>query len=322
MISDEDLLACIARAALAPSIHNTQPARWLRDGAVLSLCCDTDVGLRVADPTGYGAALSCGAALEAMVLSLSAIGLGADIELTDHVCTPLRGRVALAHLTLREGTEDRLHRHLEARFTWRGGFAEGQPDLFGWSCRDTRLVVDAQSRAWLAERNDAASYDILQDAAFRAELLRWMRLSPRHPRAGLDGMDRAALRMTAAQARALPLGMGRLWGVLRALGQARGLTAETEMTLTAPVIVLFFRDKNENPLQSGRAYLRLCLEAVSLGLAGWPMAALSDHPEICAETCAAFGITADQRLVQAIRFGKPTGAPPPRARRPLAELLR
>jgi hypothetical protein len=52
------------------------------------------------------------------------------------------------------------------------------------------------------------------------------------------------------------------------------------------------------------------------------MAALSDHPEICTETCAAFGITPDQRLVQAIRFGRATGAARPCARRPLAEVLR
>ena len=42
---------CVARAALAPTVHNTQPARGVHDGGVLSLFCDTDVGLTVGDPT-------------------------------------------------------------------------------------------------------------------------------------------------------------------------------------------------------------------------------------------------------------------------------
>ena len=323
MISDEILAECAARAALAPTVHNTQPARWVRDDGVLSLFCDTDVGLAVGDPSGRDAALSCGAVLEGMVLALSAHGIGAKVDLTGRDTAPRQGLVAVAHLTLtNDGVEDVLHHRLEQRFTWRGAFDTAQVDLFGWTRADTRMVLDAPSRAWLAARNDKASHDIMQDRRFRAELLSWMRLSGRHPRAGLDGMDRAAMRMTGWEARFAPFVLGPFWRGLGLIGATKGVVAERDATLTAPVIALFMREKTENPVVSGQAYLRLCLEAASLGLAGWPMAALSDHPATNADIRARFGVPDDRRLVQVIRFGRPTDATPPRARRPLSEVLR
>lgn len=322
MISQDILETCVQRAGLAPTVHNTQPARWKRDEDTLSLFCDTDVGLTIGDPTGGDAALSCGAVLEGMVLALSAHHLAAHVVLTGADTAPGQGLVPVAHLTLSTGEIDGLETQLEQRFTWRGAFDPTPVKLFGWTRNDARLVIDDDSRAWLAERNDWASYDVMQDAAFRRELVDWMRLRAKHPRAGRDGMDRAAMRMSAGEARLAPFVLTKFWGILNGLGLSKGITAEREVTLTAPVIALFHRDIHENPVTSGRAYLRMCLEAASLGLAGWPMAALSDHPTTNAEICERFGIASDRRLVQAIRFGAPTDSPPPRARRPLSEVLR
>lgn len=323
VITEADFHACILRAALAPTVHNTQPARWHRDGPVLSLFCDTDVGLAVGDPQGRDAALSCGAVLEAMLLALGAKGYAAHIDETGKSTAQGQGLVAVAHLTVtgKCAPQEGLHRSLEPRFTWRGPFGGEPLDLYGWTRSDTRMVLDGPGRAWLAERNDQASFEIMQDAGFRAELLHWMRLSPRHPRAGRDGMDRAALRMSAVQAFAAPLALGRLWRMLGRFGATKSLTSEADVTLTAPLIALFHADAQEPPLTTGRAYLRLCLEAAALGLAGWPMAALSDHARISGETCARFAVPPERRLVQAIRFGRPTGTAPPRARRPLSEVL-
>jgi len=322
MISKEIFESCAVRAGLAPSVHNTQPARWVQDGDVVSLFCDTDVGLTIGDPSGRDAALSCGAALEGMVLALSAHQIGVDVTLTGEDTSPGQGLVALAHLRPKDGAAEGLHRQLEQRFTWRGGFASDPLDLFGWTRPDARFVLDLVGRSSLAELNDLASFEIMQKGAFRRELVSWMRLTARHPRAGLDGMDRDAMLMSVGEARMAPIVLRRLWPLLNLFGMTKSLTAEAEITLTAPLIALFHRDKTENPIESGRAYLRLCLEASSLGLAGWPMAALSDHPATQAEVCTQFGISSDRRLIQAIRFGVSTGPAPQRARRPLAEIIR
>lgn len=322
MISQPIFESCVARAALAPTVHNTQPARWVRDANVLSLFCDTNVGLAAGDPTGRDAALSCGAVLEGMILALSAHGIMAEVGLTGNDTAPGQGLVAVAHLDMAKGAEDGLHAQLEHRFTWRGPFASDPAHLFGWTRSDARLLLDLASRDWLAERNDWASFEIMQDAGFRRELVQWMRLHDKHPRAGLDGMDRASMQMSKGQARFVPFALVRFWQALNAFGITKGLTSEREVTLTAPVIALFHRDIHENCVASGRAYMRLCLEAASLGLAGWPMAALSDHPQTSTQICERFGIGPDRRLVQVIRFGMPTGDAPTRARRPMAEVLR
>ncbi|SMX38204.1 hypothetical protein [Octadecabacter ascidiaceicola] len=322
MITQEVFERCVMRAALAPTVHNTQPARWVRDENVLSLFCDTNVGLTIGDPTGQDAALSCGAVLEAMILALSADDLSADITLTGNDTAPNQGLVAVAHLELKSGTQDGLHEQLENRFTWRGRFAREPVKLFGWTRADARFVMDDPGRAWLAERNDWASLQIMQQGGFRKELVDWMRLSDTHPRAGLDGMDRASMQMSESEARLAPFALVKFWSFLNMFGVTRRLTAEAEVTLTAPLIALFNIDNSENQVDAGRAYLRMCLEASLLGLAGWPMASLSDNPSTNAQVCERFGIGADRRLVQVIRFGEPTGDAPRRARRPLSEVIR
>lgn len=322
MISQDIFEMCAQRAALAPSVHNIQPARWKREADVLSLFCDTNICLPAADPTGVASALSCGAVLEGMILALSAHGLGGDVVLTGNSTTPHQGLVAVAHVTLSGTTEvDGLHDQLEHRFTSRGAFQAEPLALYGWTRGDTRLVMDEAGRGALATYNDDASLAILNDASFRSELLSWMRLQPSHPRAGLDGMDRAALGITATQARGLMRVFGRFWPILHRLGQTKRLISEADITSTTPLIALFHRDIHENPVETGRAYLRLCLEAASLGLAGWPMAAIGDHVATRHAVEQQFGISSDRRLVQAIRFGVPTGDAPPRARRPLSEII-
>lgn len=323
MIARAVLEACVVRAGLSPSAHNTQPARWALGATGATLFCDTRHVLPASDPEGRATALGCGAALEAMVLALSAHGIGAEVDLA---LSPRfhrgRGLETVAHLHFVEGAaEDPLHRQLEHRFTWRGSFDAAPMELYGWSRSDARLVLDDKGRSWLAERNDWASLQGLRDAGLRRELVNWMRLSPRHPRARLDGMDRAALNLTRVRAAALPLVFGPLWRGLEAVGLTPRLTAEAAATRSAPVIALFHRPRSEPTVESGRAYLRLCLEAAQLGMAGWPMAALADHPATNGEICTRFGLAPDRRLIQAVRFGKPSGPAPPRARRPLAEVL-
>ena len=65
----------------------------------------------------------------------------------------------------------------------------------------------------------------------------------------------------------------------------------------------------------------MCLEAAHLGLAAWPMAALSDDPKAAAQITAHFTIGAERNLLQVLRLGVPTGEQTPRARRPLSELI-
>lgn len=316
--------AIVARANLAPSIHNVQPTRWRLRGDVIEVAVDRTVQLPAADPSGESVGLSCGAAVEATAIALSLFGIDALVtDLWDeNNIHHWAGHRMGASIKLTQGAvTDPLSDQLEQRFTWRGAFDAAPVRLFGWNRDDTVMVLDAPTRAWLAGLNDAASLGILRDAAFRQELLGWMRLEENHPRFHVDGLSRAALRMDPKAAGKVALGFGAMWKVLDTLGRTAKLTAEADLTMTAPVIACIHRPKSETALQSGRAYLRMCLEAAHLGLAAWPMAALSDDPEAAAQITAHFTIGAERNLLQVLRLGVPTGEQTPRARRPLSELI-
>jgi nitroreductase len=64
----------LALASRAPSVHNTQPWRWLVGAESLHLYSDEDRQLPNTDPDGRDLILSCGAALNHCVVALAAVG--------------------------------------------------------------------------------------------------------------------------------------------------------------------------------------------------------------------------------------------------------
>lgn len=321
MITNDVFRQVVARANLAPSIHNAQPARWRLRGHVIEVAADLSVKLPHADPTGEAIGLSCGAAVEATLVALPFAAQVEDVWAHDDVHSWSGHRMA-ARITVKDAANaDALSPQLERRYTWRGAFKPTPPRLFGWTREDTFFVMDEPTRGWIAGLNDAASLGILRDRAFRRELLSWMRLTAGHARYRFDGLSLAALRMDAQIAKTVKLGFGPLWSVMDFFGRTAAMTAEADVTMTAPVLACFHRPVEESAVASGRAYLRLCLEAAHLDLSAWPMAALTDDPLPAGEISQHFGIGPERKLIQILRLGAPSGAQTPRARRPLEELI-
>src|SRR5687768_6760393 len=71
----------IEAATLAPSVHNTQPWRFVLRPDGFDLLADPGRRLPVLDPTGRLLHLSCGAALVTARTAARALGLAADVEL-------------------------------------------------------------------------------------------------------------------------------------------------------------------------------------------------------------------------------------------------
>lgn len=324
MLDQAGFQRVVSEANQAPSIHNAQPARWRLRKDVIEVGADLSVTLPAADPESAGIGLSCGAAVEATVLACKARGLVTHV--VDHWAdddrhTWPRHRLAAQIYLAKDGKADALYDQLSQRLTWRSSFQLETPRLYGWSRQDTKLVLDAPTRTWLAELNDAASFDILNQTSFRRELLHWMRLDPAHPRSAYDGLSRAAMQMPKDVARRLRLGFGPLWPLLRLTGGAKAMVAQRDVTLTAPVLAAFHMRSDASEVAAGQAYLRMWLEATRIGFAGWPMAALTDHGPTREKVAHRLNIGPDRRLIQVLRFGKATGDAPMRARRPLEELI-
>lgn len=320
----EILRRIVASATASPSVHNVQPARWRIEGADLVLLEDTRRRLKVGDPRGNDAAISLGAAAEGAVIAAS--GLGLHTAITRLSGDDRSGLRPVARLVFTPGASpDRLLAVLEKRASWRGGFrppsAQDHAAARALAGEDRTIITDLAAIAAAAALYDRASYTIMRGDAFRAELRRWMRLNRSHPRWAHDGLNAEAMRLSRIEAIGAGAVLGPLFAPLSALRLAPALLAEAKGFANAAALVLFHRPASEDPFESGRAFHRLWLEVDAGGLGGNVLAALADDPDASATLCRIHAIPPQRRLVSALRIGRRDGAPFPRARLPLSDVL-
>jgi hypothetical protein len=303
----DDFVALVEEANLAPSVHNTQPTRWRLngDGSVLVLE-DRSRCLAVGDPSGRDAAVSHGAAIEGFALACAARGWTLAMSPPDQL--PDSGLRSVARLAVSgSGPSDPLQAFVRTRRTYRGPFLNGgdsyQPAAFD---RDDDVVVvpAPQGIALLARLNDEASLRAFRDGAYRAELFSWMRLSHRHPRWSLDGLNAEAMAMSRFEAAGagVVLRPG-IFETLDLLKLAHLLVAEADVVRSAQAIVLFHSPQHEDPLLTGRRFYRLWLEFAREGYSAAPMAVLADDPEARTIIMSEFKVPAERRLITAFRIG-------------------
>jgi hypothetical protein len=190
-VSADQLRHVVEAAGLAPSVHNTQPWRFVARPDGLELHADNSRKLEVLDPDGRQLHLSCGAALLHARVGARALGLDAEVRLLPDPAEP----AYLAKLGLTAGTapsddEVALAAAILRRHTHRGPF-EDRPiplpvlDLLRVSVEGEgaalRPVDDADQLIELEvllARADAA--EELNDS-YRAELRRWVYDGPVRP---------------------------------------------------------------------------------------------------------------------------------------------
>jgi nitroreductase len=80
MVQDRVLQDAVMLACRAPSLHNSQPWRWVSDGAVLHLFADHMRLMLAADSSGRELLLSCGAVLDHLRVAMAAAGWDTNVE--------------------------------------------------------------------------------------------------------------------------------------------------------------------------------------------------------------------------------------------------
>lgn len=124
-------------ATRAPSVHNTQPWRWVARGRVLELYADRRRRLPVADPTGRDLLVSCGAALHQASVASAALGWSPAVtRLPDSPDPDLLARVELTPAPPPVDAAEVLEA-IDARCTDRRRFTS-------WPVPDERLAGLAQ----------------------------------------------------------------------------------------------------------------------------------------------------------------------------------
>ncbi|MGJ6123973.1 NAD(P)H nitroreductase [Mycolicibacterium sp. Y3] len=90
MLPPQLLSDAVEMACRAPSLHNSQPWRWVAEGtSTLNLYAEPGRALTTLDPLGREIYLSCGAALDHLVVALAAAGWVADVQRFPDPAAPL-----------------------------------------------------------------------------------------------------------------------------------------------------------------------------------------------------------------------------------------
>ena len=84
VIQDAVQLAC-----RAPSLHNSQPWRWVADGSTLHLFADLTRVMTSADPEGREIYLSCGAVLDHLTIAMASAGWNTTVQRFPDADNPL-----------------------------------------------------------------------------------------------------------------------------------------------------------------------------------------------------------------------------------------
>lgn len=329
-LSSGDFLAVIAEARLAPSVHNVQPTRWRLRRDLVELLGDPARSIPVADPDSRDWRLSHGAAFEGLSIALARRGLSVDLELIPtEESTGLVGqlrRVAVAKVV--SGAASAGDHPVATRTSWRGRFRAVDAetaihlDQLAASRPDLHLIRTRADIANAARLADAASLYFLRDQAHRRELLRWMRLSRRHPQFDIDGLNSTAMNLNAVEAWGAGFVLGPLFDILDKSGFAAPLMSEYAKTSTAAAIAIFHRPAGEDPFVSGRAFYGAWLAMETAGFKGCPMSVLCDWTQARANLHEQCKLGADRHIVNAFRIGRPEVIPQAgHFRLPVSELI-
>jgi hypothetical protein len=260
------------RATLAPSVHNTQPWRFVLGEGWLEIHADYSRQLHVLDPRGRQLLLSCGCALLNVRVSMASSGVGVDIErFPDHAQPKLIARITPNGAKQPEADLARLENAIDERHTNRRQFFDDPvPDEFvdrlvdaaNREAADVFVVKRQEHRIAVASLSQRADQIENADPAYRAELRAWTSDDPRRD----DGVPAFAVpHVDAGSQDDIPIRDFDTRGV-------GWLPTQTRSTLNQCLLLIGALDESPMAwLRTGEALERMLLEIAEHGYAASPL---------------------------------------------------
>jgi nitroreductase len=309
----------VESACRAPSVHNSQPWRWVAEGAELRLFFDPHRVPHATDLTGREAAISCGAVLDHLRVMVAAAGWQAHIARfpnpndLDHVAT--LGFSPLQFITEAvRARADAIGRRYTARLPFEApsAFAAFEPVLRSTIDTDkaTLHVLDESARPQLADASRLTEALRRYDASYHAELDWWTA-----PSEAADGIPFSNLVSASERGR---VDIGRIFPT-GDLGHQR---PEIRRDRSVVMVLCTESDSRRDAVGCGEVLSDVLLEATLAGLATCTlshMTELDDSRNIIRALCGQSGNP--QVLIRIGQLSAHSQRPPVTPRRPLDEVL-
>ncbi|TFV86155.1 nitroreductase family protein [Blastococcus sp. CT_GayMR16] len=331
-MDEQDWAQVVAAATRAPSIHNTQPWRFVATPDRLEVYLDTERALPVLDPTRRQQVISCGSLVEFAVVALSAAGRDGDVDLLTDDADP--DHLATIEVTgTREPTEEdrRLAAAIAQRHTVRAAFQpravpvdlvdrlQAEAGLFDTWLKPITRSEEEVATVFLISRAEEMEQS---DPAYVAELERWMRTDA----AAVDGVPVEAV--PAGDPHARPSN----WLIRDFVAGSReqhaflssGDPDAPPPAVERPVVVLLGTEGDDRYawLQSGRALGRVLLQVTVAGLAASPLTQALDWPATRSRMQSRLSLVGHPQMLLRIGYPPEAAGSAVSGRRTVADVLR
>ncbi|MGE2715093.1 Acg family FMN-binding oxidoreductase [Mycolicibacterium litorale] len=319
VVESEVIRDAVQLACRAPSLHNSQPWRWVCDATGLHLFLDPSRLMDSADRSGREAVISCGAVLDHLRVALAAAGWDAHVDRLPDPNHP--DHLATVTVTPKDFVTEAHRRRADAlllRRTDRLPMA-APPD---WESFHTLMrarvqdevhtdVLSDDARTLLAETAHLTEALRLYDSSYHAELSWWTA-----PFEAGEGIPQSAL-VSAAESERVEVG--------RAFPVTHGAERRPAIDEDRATVVVLSTDGDAriDALRTGEAMSAVLLEATMAGLG----TCIVTHVTEIESSRSIVGslVERDVRPQVLIRIGLAPSieaVPPPTPRRPLHDVLR
>jgi nitroreductase len=332
-VDEQDWAQIVAAATRAPSIHNTQPWRFVAGPDRLDVYLDTERALPVLDPTGRQQIISCGSSVEFAVVALAAAGHAAEVELLPDDVDPTH--LATVRVTGGHDASDddrALAAAIERRHTVRAAFEpralpdglldrlEHDASAFGTWFKPITRSEEEVATVFLLSRAEEMEQS---DPAYVAELQSWMRTDP----AAVDGVpieavpsDDPRTRPSNWLIRDFVVGQREERSDFLGAGDPDAPPPDVER----PTVVLMGTEDDDRYswLLAGRALGRVLLHATAAGVAASPLTQALDWPATRTRLQSRLSLVGHPQMLLRMGYAPEAAGKAVSGRRPVSDVLR
>ncbi|MGH3723334.1 MAG: Acg family FMN-binding oxidoreductase [Mycobacterium sp.] len=318
MVNVDVIQTAIQLACRAPSLHNSQPWRWIVDAGELHLYLDRTRCMERTDGAGREAIISCGAALDHLRAAMASAGWMARVERIpdptspDHLATISFSPRAVVVAGDRRRADAILQRRTDR-------LPFGSPPNWSQFARmlntviaDRVVILDVVADAMRLRLADASALsDALRiyDSAYQTELDWWTASFT-----VADGIPRSAL-VTATESDGVDI--GRTFPVIAERTPRSGPQEDQSKVLALSTA----RDTPKNLLRCGELLSEVLLEATLAGMATCTITHMLELTASREVVGSVIGRAHPQVLIRVGTAPMLGRIPPPTPRRPLADVL-